>query len=63
MGVDNLVCKTLIFKNSFHGFLAIDKDIVKLKCPRNVTSAKKFIENHGEMLQYSDISKKFTAGS
>jgi len=34
-----------------------DKVIVKPKCPRNVTAAKKINENRGEMLQCSDISK------
>ena len=29
-------------QNSFQGFLPVDKVIVKPKCPRNVTAAKKF---------------------
>ena len=38
----SLVCKMLIFKCSFQGFLSVDKAIVNHKCYTNVRDRKNF---------------------
>ena len=40
--VENACTELVDTQNSFQGFLPVDKAIVKPKCPRNVTAAKKF---------------------